>query len=292
MAWIQVRIDTAATSAASVEDVLMDLGALAVTLEDSADQPIFEPPPGATPLWNATRVTGLFTADQDANALLGQVVSRGCAAEFCRAEILEDKDWEREWMENYHPMQYGDRLWVCPSWKDPPRPEATNLMLDPGLAFGTGTHPTTALCLEWLDGMDLNGKTIIDFGCGSGILGIAGLLLGAKRMIGVDNDPQALISTRANAQQNGIEEDRYTVQLPQEVDASLQGDVVVANILAGPLVRLADQLVAMVKSGGSIALSGILNTQAEEVAACYRNRIALNDPSCRDEWVRLDGQRR
>lgn len=291
MPWIQIRVDTAAASAQDAEDLLLALGALAVTLEDSADQPIFEPPPGATPLWNATRVTGLFPAEQDVDTLLSAVVTGGHQPEHCRADILEDKDWEREWMENYHPMRFGSRLWVCPSWREPPDPDAINLLLDPGLAFGTGTHPTTALCLEWLDGQDLAGKTIIDYGCGSGILGIAALLLGANHMIGVDNDPQALTATRANARHNGIDDSRYTLWLPSQVDTSRVGEVVVANILAGPLGSLSQHIISLLAPGGHIALSGILDTQASDVATHYEHSVNLNPPTLREEWVRLDGSR-
>ncbi|MCL3782939.1 50S ribosomal protein L11 methyltransferase, partial [Prolixibacteraceae bacterium JC049] len=148
------------------------------------------------------------------------------------------KDWEREWMDNFHPMCFGQRLWICPSWRDVPDENAVNVMLDPGLAFGTGTHPTTAMCLQWLDGLDLAGKTIIDFGCGSGILAIAALKLGAAKAIGIDIDPQAIQASRDNAERNGVSE-RLELYLPKDQPEAMTADVVVANILAGPLRELA-----------------------------------------------------
>ncbi|MFT5481884.1 MAG: ribosomal protein L11 methyltransferase [Halieaceae bacterium] len=290
MSWLQIRIDSAANEAGGAEDILLELGAAAVTMEDSADQPIFEPPPGATLLWQATRVTGLFPASSDVTSLLAAIHAAGYDPMHCRGEILEDRDWEREWMENYHPMRFGKRLWVCPSWCEPPEPSAVNLLLDPGLAFGTGTHPTTALCLQWLDSQDLTGATIIDFGCGSGILGIAALLLGAERMIGIDNDPQALIATRANAERNNIAQQRYSVLLPTEVPSDLSAAFVVANILAAPLIMLSGQLLDLLQPGGKLALSGILDSQYEGIRGHYEHAIDFNTPALQDEWVRLDGK--
>ncbi len=240
MSWLQLRVETSVEQTEAIENALLAAGAVAVTLEDSANQPILEPTLGETPLWNHTRVTGLFTADTDthratvvATANYGNSLPRYCW------EILEDKDWERVWMDNVHPMRFGKRLWICPSWRQPPEPNAANLMLDPGLAFGTGTHPTTALCLEWLDSGNLQGKTIIDYGCGSGILGIAALLLGAKDVIAIDNDPQALIATLNNAKRNTIDSAQLHTYLPDQAPDNAQVDVVVANILAGPLMELA-----------------------------------------------------
>ena len=155
MSWLQLRVDCDKQSAPELEDLLLDLGALSVTLEDRADEPLLEPRVGETPLWNAIRLTGLFTADQNMVPVL-EVLEEKPGAIESRVEILEDKDWEREWMRHYEPMQFGERLWICPSWKAPPDPSAVNLLLDPGLAFGTGTHPTTAMCLQAIDGKKLN----------------------------------------------------------------------------------------------------------------------------------------
>jgi len=194
-------------------------------------------------------------------------------------------------MDNFQPMRFGQRLWIVPSWHAAPQPEAVNLLLDPGLAFGTGTHPTTALCLEWLDGQDLNDCTVIDFGCGSGILAIAALLLGAPQAIGTDIDPQALEASRDNAGRNGIDPARFPVYLPADMPQQ-PAEVVVANILAGPLVSLAPQITALVKAGGRLALSGILAEQAEEVRVAYADAFDLDPTAIKDGWVRISGVKR
>ncbi|CSC86596.1 50S ribosomal protein L11 methyltransferase [Vibrio cholerae] len=203
---------------------------------------------------------------------------------------MEDKDWEREWMDNFHPMQFGRRLWICPSWREVPDPQAVNVMLDPGLAFGTGTHPTTALCLEWLDNLDLTGKTVIDFGCGSGILAIAAIKLGAAKVIGIDIDPQALLASKDNAARNGVE-DQIEVYLPKDQPEGLVADVVVANILAGPLRELSPTIKGLLKPGGQLAMSGILDTQAESVAEFYRDDLELDPIAEKSEWCRISGRK-
>ena len=194
-------------------------------------------------------------------------------------------------MKNYHPMQFGKRLWICPSWRDVPDPTAVNLMLDPGLAFGTGTHPTTALCLEWLDSQDLDKKVVTDYGCGSGILGIATLLLGAKHCTSVDIDPQALQATRDNLQRNSLPDQLMDVYLPENAPVT-EVDVLVANILAGPLTSLAPILAKRVRQGGLIALSGLLKQQAEEIQNTYGEWFDLDPVTEREEWIRITGRKR
>ncbi|HSG61345.1 MAG TPA: 50S ribosomal protein L11 methyltransferase [Pseudomonadales bacterium] len=291
MAWLQLKVRSSASEADSVEDILLAAGAAAVTMEDSGDQPLFEPPIGTTPLWQDTTVVGLFNADIDVTTATLHINNALQPSEPLKFEILEDKDWVRAWMDDYHPIQFGERLWICPSWCEPPQPEAVNLMLDPGLAFGTGTHPTTAMCMRWLDKQDLDGKTVWDYGCGSGILAIAALLLGAASATGNDIDPQALTASRDNAQRNGIADDRLQLllgapQTPQQVD------VVVANILAGPLVALSEGIAALCKTGGLLALSGILDTQAKEIMTCYSQWFDLDPPTLTDEWVCISGRKR
>jgi len=300
MPWLQIKVETAPEQAEQYEDLLLAAGCAAVTYQDAADQPIFEPDLGTTPLWSQTVVTGLFAAEHDLQetlALLRQAQQQISESEDhypipeFRAEILEDKDWEREWMESYHPMRFGNRLWVCPSWREAPDADAVNMMLDPGLAFGTGTHPTTALCLEWLDGQALDGQLVVDYGCGSGILGIAALLLGAERVVAVDIDPQALIATRDNLERNRLEPSRLSAGLPSATPA-VQADTLVANILAGPLVELAPTLEALVRPGGQILLSGLLADQAEAVSDAYAQWFEMNPAVEKDDWIRLTGTKR
>ncbi len=292
MPWLQIKIDSNKTDAESIEDAILAAGAVSVTLEDSADQPILEPALGETPLWDKTRITGLFDAETDtdeasklAELELGQTLPQH------RWELLEDKDWEREWMKNYHPIQCGDNLWICPSWIAPPEPDKINLMLDPGLAFGTGTHPTTFLCLQWIDQLDAQGKTLYDYGCGSGILGIAALLKEAEQVIGVDIDPQALVATADNAERNKLPTDAMPVFLPKDCPTE-PADIMLANILAGPLAELAPSLNALTKPGGLLCLSGILDSQAETVMAAYTEWFVFDPIAQKDEWVRLTARKK
>lgn len=293
MAWVQIRINSTNQQAESLSDYLEEIGSVSVTFMDSQDTPIFEPLPGETRLWGNTDVIALFDAETEMQQIVHQLKSAGYLSEDTayKIEQIEDKDWEREWMDNFHPMQFGKRLWICPSWREVPDENAVNVMLDPGLAFGTGTHPTTALCLEWLDGLDLQGKTVIDFGCGSGILAIAALKLGAKRAVGIDIDPQAILASRNNAEQNGVA-DRLQLFLAKDAPTDLQANVVVANILAGPLKELAPTISQLVKPQGQLGLSGILETQAQSVCEAYEAAFSLDPVAVREEWCRITGQKR
>ncbi|MBY6187711.1 50S ribosomal protein L11 methyltransferase [Marinobacter hydrocarbonoclasticus] len=293
MAWIQIRLNANNETAETISDELMELGAASVTFVDAHDTPVFEPLPGETRLWGDTDVIGLFDAITDMAPVIEALKAMPELANQMtyKVEALEDKDWEREWMDNFHPMQFGRRLWICPSWREAPEPDAVNVMLDPGLAFGTGTHPTTALCLTWLDGLALSDKSVVDFGCGSGILAIAAIKLGAQTVVGLDIDPQALTASADNAQRNGVEE-KLTVYLPKDQPADLQADVVVANILAGPLRELAPVISGLVKPGGQLALSGLLVEQAEELRDVYSQWFELNPTAIEGDWCRLDGTKR
>jgi len=287
--WLQYRLETSAELAPRCEHALLALGAAAVTLEDNADQPLYQQGEPSEQLWRETRVTGLFPASTDTAALWSALPGELQASCEQRAEILEDKDWEREWMQHYQPRQYAPGLWICPNWLEPPEPDAVNIMLDPGLAFGTGSHPTTAMCLQQLAALDLRGRSLIDFGCGSGILAVAALLLGADRVLAVDTDPQALAATRSNAARNNIAAERLDVCHPSRLKGTEQADVVVANILAGPLCTLAAQLCAQLLPGGELILSGILEEQVEELKTHYPVHL---DVAARDEgWVALRGRR-
>lgn len=291
MSWLQLRLAITPEQADPLEDLLLALGAVSVTFMDGEDQPIFEPDLGTTPLWTHTHLLALFEADTDRDALLAELkrLHAGPLPEL-HFETLADQEWERSWMEHFQPMRFGQRLWIVPSWHAAPEPEAVNLLLDPGLAFGTGTHPTTALCLEWLDGQELSELEVIDFGCGSGILAIAALLLGASKVTGTDIDTQALEASRDNAQRNQIEDQRLALYLPEHMP-QIAADVVVANILAGPLVSLAPQLSKLVRPGGRIALSGILAEQAGDILQAYGNDFELDPVAERDGWVRISGRR-
>lgn len=296
MPWLQLTFEITPDDAEQYSDLLTEAGASAVTLQDSADQPLYEPPPGETPLWSRTRVIGLFDASADIKLIVEHI--RGSLAPDplpdWRVSPLEDKDWEREWMDNFKPMSFGEQVWIVPSWTEPPQPDAVNILLDPGLAFGTGTHPTTALCLQWLDAHSrthsMHYDEVIDYGCGSGILAIAAALLGAKHVWAVDNDPQALIATRDNAVKNGVTNSIEAV-LPEALP-EITTPLLLANILAGPLMEFAEKFAHHVSPGGFIVLSGILSEQAEKVSASYESWFEMEAPVTQDDWVRLDGIRR
>ncbi|EOU2464044.1 50S ribosomal protein L11 methyltransferase [Vibrio navarrensis] len=293
MPWIQIKLNATNENAEQIGDMLMEeTGALSVTFLDAHDTPVFEPLPGETRLWGDTDVLALYDAEADTQLIMSQIKASNMLVDgfAYKVEQLEDKDWEREWMDNFHPMKFGERLWICPSWRDIPDPGAVNVMLDPGLAFGTGTHPTTALCLQWLESLDLSGKTVIDFGCGSGILAIAAIKLGAEKVIGIDIDPQALLASKDNAQRNGVAE-QLEVYLPQDQPEGLLADVVVANILAAPLRELSSIITGLVKPNGLLAMSGVLDTQAEDVANHYRDAFHIDPIVEQSEWCRISGRK-
>lgn len=292
MAWLQLRINTSAEHADSIGGMLSANGAQAVTFVDAKDTPMYEPKPGETLLWPDTQVVGLFEATDDMKAIVKRLSqSKLLGPDFVyKLDPLEDKDWEREWMDNFHPMQFGERLWICPSWRDVPDPNAVNVMLDPGLAFGTGTHPTTSLCLRWLDALELTGNTVVDFGCGSGILALAALKLGATRVVGIDIDPQALQASMENARRNQVEQ-RLEVFLPQD-QPTLEADVVMANILSGPLIELQDVITAYCKPGGRLVLSGILAEQVKRIETAYSRDFDLEPSAIDGDWARVSGIRR
>lgn len=296
MSWLQISINTTKNHAELAEDCLFNAGAQTVTLTDAADQPILEPGPNETPVWNTVIVTGLFDFDNNQQNLLDKI-NHGLAdtSYSCTTEILEDQNWTRAWMEHFHAMQFGKRLWVCPLHIEPPEPEAINLRLDPGLAFGTGTHPTTSLCLQWLDqNIGRNSKAqenILDYGCGSGILAIAACMLGTDRADAVDIDPQALIACQNNAETNKVRE-KVTTWLAddyQKHHAETQYNIVIANILSGPLAELAAKLAEHTKTNGDIVLSGILKEQAESVRHTYCEFFEMDAPVYEEDWALLHG---
>ena len=292
--WQEWVVETYSHLVEPLEEWLFEQGALAVSLEDNADEPLIEPGPGETPLWQNVKVTALFTGSINLSPIK-QTLPSSLLAGNSRNDIstLEDRDWERVWMEDFTPIQMGPRLWICPSWTPPPEEALVPVLLDPGLAFGTGTHATTAMCLNALDGLIRGSERVVDFGCGSGILAIAALKLGAGCALGVDNDPQAVVASRDNAQRNDIDTDDFTVVMPDDgviAQWDDSADLMVANILAGPLVELADQLIRLTASGGTILLTGVLEAQAPELIERYRS-VNLEVNQQRDGWVLLEGQK-
>ena len=286
--WIQLNIEAKPQQTEQIEEAVLVAGAVSVTLQDAADQPILEPGVGETPLWDSCILTALFSAIVDTSETTDHIntfLSFPIKADW---QLVEDKDWSQEWKKHFKPIPCSEgRLWICPSWIDAPKPDAVNLLLDPGLAFGTGSHPTTMLCLNWLEKQSLKGKTVVDFGCGSGILGIAALLLGAKKVWAIDNDPQALLASRDNAQRNDIEQDRLITLLPEQIPAEAKADIMVANILAKPLIDLAPQISNLTTSNGQLCLSGILCHQSDQVAAAYLPSFDFEPATLKDDWVQL-----
>ncbi len=292
MPWIQAHLITGKEQAPLMELLFENLGALSTTLGDAEDEPLLEPKPGELPLWRSTRVTGLFTGDTNPDQLrsaINRVLNRDVSQRL-ELEVLEDREWERVWMENFHPMSFGQRLWICPTGQTPPDSDATVVELDPGLAFGTGTHPTTALCLQWLDGQALDGKQVIDFGCGSGILAIAALRLGATTVTAIDHDPQALEATTANAEKNGVSD--HLTLLGSDDPLPQPADIMLVNILAGTLIALKQQLAELTLPGGKIVLSGILAEQAKEVSDGFAPAFEMQPPKQLDDWILLEGRRK
>ena len=291
MAWRQFVINLESIEPDRLEAILCSHGAHSVTLSSACDEPILEPLPGETPLWNDTRMTALFSADVDIARLrtdLAETLNIDPLPEN-RVDELPDRAWEREWLKDFRPTRFGERLWVSPGGFSIDADDAVVVRLDPGLAFGTGTHASTALCLEWLDQIDIAARTLLDFGCGSGILAIAGLKLGANSATAVDIDLQAITATRQNALSNEVDDRLVTTEKIGQLDG--QFDFVVANILAGTLVDQAEFVCDRLKPGGGLALSGILAEQAEEVCAAYQHRVEFVAPAYRDDWARLSGTR-
>lgn len=291
MPWIKLKFRSPRALAEALGEALEENGAISVSLEDAADEPLLELAWEAEPVWSEMFVSALLPANADVDALVDVLKQRGVLSDpvVMETEILPDQDWERVWMDRWQPMQVGRRLWIVPSWHAPPDPAAVNVVLDPGLAFGTGTHPTTAMCLNWLSEQELAGKTVIDIGCGSGILAVAALKLGAARAYGTDIDARALDVARENARRNDVAE-RLETFLPDAFAPDVQGDFVVANILAGALAELAPMIIAHVRPGGMLALSGIMVHQVDEVRRAYRPAFEFKIRTT-EEWALLAGRR-
>ena len=289
---IQAYFEVPRESSGPAEEAFLDAGAISITLQDGADQPILEPGVGETPLWDKCVVKALFVATADTQSISSVLIECFPFISNLNWELVEDKDWSQEWKKHFKPIPCDTgKLWICPSWTAPPDAEAINLHLDPGLAFGTGSHPTTMLCLNWLETQPLKDKLVIDYGCGSGILGIAALLLGASKVLAIDNDPQALLASRDNAQRNGIEDEKLILLRPDQIPSDIYADIVVANILANPLIELAEKITSLVKASGALCLSGVLNHQASQVAAAYHGNFEFEPNNVQEDWVQLAGQK-
>lgn len=288
MSWQKLTLELDRAASAAAEQALQSAGALSVSLQDAGDEPVLEPAPGETPLWPRLRLTALFPRDTDPRELGAQLRAGGIDA-YQEWDTLADEDWERARLRDTRPRLFADRLWVCPA-QAPEPPHGAVVRLDAGLAFGTGEHETTALCLEWLARLPLDGGRMLDYGCGSGILAIAALRLGALRATAVDIDPQALTATRENAQRNSVA-GRIAVLPPVHL-ASAGFDTVIANILAGPLVDLAPRIAMLTAPGAQVALSGLLKEQTDDVAAAYGRWLDLEPVVIRGDWALLTGVRR
>lgn len=298
MNWLQIHITVEQSQVDFTETLLMSLGAVSVTLDDAEDQALLEPLPGETPLWDNVIVTGIFQQHEDepidANALVTFIQTQLTTQTPIRIETIENQAWERAWMDHYEPIQVADNLWIVPEWLDAPNPAATNIKLDPGLAFGTGNHASTFLCLEWLASIDLKDKIVIDYGCGSGILGVAALLLGAKYVYATDIDPQAVLATQQNAELNQVA-DRLWVGLPEQFEQQYQNgaEILVANILAKPLMALVETFYHLTQPNAQIALAGLIDDQIEDVKQAYAPYFDINGQQMREEnWCRLSGVRK
>ncbi len=292
MPWLQLKVTVDSSQSEALERYLLDEGAVSVTLQDAGDEPVFQIEVGSTPLWEATRISGMFSEQVDIHTIANTLKSH---ANFTlhgsiQIENLPDRDWEREWMKDFEALQISEKLWVCPSWITPPDSDAITVMLDPGLAFGTGTHSTTSLCLQWLSFQDLQDKTVIDYGCGSGILAIAASLLGAAKVIAVDNDPQAITATGNNCASNKIEKDKLRAYLPKQMPHE-KVNFLVANILAGPLQQLAPTLADLLLPQGKILLSGLLADQFQFIEAIYGKFFTMSEPVADGDWIRVEGTR-
>lgn len=294
--WVQIKILGTSLNADRISDLLESFGALSISFADAGDFPLLEPLPGERKLWPETEITGLYASGTDSSPILA-ALKKQFGEEIPAAVVpLEERNWIREWMSRFTPVKCGSKLWICPTWLKVAEPGSVVVMLDPGLAFGSGTHATTWLCLNFLDRLCLEGKLqskrVLDYGCGSGILGIAALKLGAASATGIDIDEQALLASRENAARNQVAE-RLTLLKGEE--GLLEPEpfaVVVANILAEPLIKLEPRLAALSAPGGVLALSGILNSQAQEVAEAYSSDFELSAPVCREDWALLTGIRR
>ena len=291
MAWLQLRCHTLKEQVEQLNDFLEEHECLSLTWQDAEDDPILEPLPGEMRLWDQVIVTALFDDTTDVESIVEAMRAQSIDMQNVNIEKLEDQVWERSWMEHFQPMQFGKKLWIYPSGYDTPNDDSVIIRLDPGLAFGTGTHPTTALCLEWLDANPPNGKTIIDYGCGSGILGIAAIKLGAIKVLATDIDEQALVATQSNMLSNDIATESIDTFFPEAMPEGQQCELMIANILSGPLAELAPHFAQLTQAGGGLVLSGILHKQEQDVIEAYTPWFENLTVARSGDWSRISGVR-
>ncbi len=292
MDWMQITLNTSKNQADFVSEILMGLGSSSITFSDTHDDAIFEPPVGETPLWQNTTITALFDLDVDQNHVQDMLLQI-CNINNTSFELLKDRTWEDECKKDFHPMQFGKRIWICPSWEDLSKlpKDAVVIDMDPGLAFGTGTHQTTDLCLQYLDEKPPIDKSVIDYGSGTGILAIAAVKLGASSAIAIDNDPQAVVATLNNIKNNKVDDKICALHTDEEGKLD-KVDLLIANILANPLIGLCEHFSGLVKTGGKIALSGILQDQLDMVINTYSEYFDNLTIIQKDDWCRIDGTRK
>lgn len=287
MAWLELKLRINSEMAELISNILEANNALAVTLQDAGDQPIYEPDiNSAPPVWDAVIATGLFDEQTDLKKIIALILDQFPAIHY-EIKHLAEQQWERTWMQDFTPMQFGERLRIIPSYESETQ-GSTEVVLDPGLAFGTGKHPTTAMCLRWLDQHIQGNEVVMDYGCGSGILSIAAVKLGATKVMAIDHDPQAIHATLENALRNGIDEHQISTYLPQDLTASPTVDILIANILANPLIQLAKEFAAFVKPKGQLVLSGILEEQSHDVIEAYQPWFNMIQIAHQEDWVRID----
>jgi ribosomal protein L11 methyltransferase len=288
--WYQLKIEHCPSEEIEqISEELEEFGALSIMLTDKNDNPVLEPEPGTTPLWPEVIIQALYAQAEEAQQSRSHLTLTRPSLE-CSMEILADKDWERAWMDDFKPQRFGNRLWICPTWHTPPDPQAVNLMLDPGLAFGTGTHPTTSLCLTWLEQAELSDKTVIDYGCGSGILSLAAVKLGARHVLAVDIDAQALQATQNNAHSNQITEQQISISMPEALQDPV--DLIIANILLAPLMSLNERFYQLLNPGANLVVSGILTEQADLLIKTYESSFSHIAAHHHDGWSLLVFARR
>ncbi len=287
--WQQITFKAAPKQVEDVSELLENLGAVAITATDAGDEPILEPEIGTTPLWQDIKITVLFPHEMSLSPVINSLKMFFSTEDFAHEiEELAEQDWQRVCMQDFHPMQFGENLWVCPSWEQPVDPDAINIMLDPGLAFGSGTHETTTLCLNWLAEHDLTNLDVLDYGCGSGILAIAAIKSGAKHAWAVDIDEQALYATSGNAEKNVINMQQLTVSTVKNLNEAILVDVIMANILAQPLISLVADFSTKLKPSGRLILSGILCSQSEQIKKAYATTFSFVNERVREDWLCLE----